>query len=132
MSKPRARLLYDGNCPICSRYRDYVALRREFEVEFVNARANGDLVREFRQRGYEIEDGMILELGGHVYQGSDAVATMQTLTQPRGYADRFVRYLVRHPPLLRIGYPIVKVLRKVQLKLLGRDTSIASEDHDHP
>ena len=55
-------LLYDGECSICSRYRDYVRLRAKHSIEIRNARESLDLIEGLRAAGHEINTGMILSV----------------------------------------------------------------------
>jgi predicted DCC family thiol-disulfide oxidoreductase YuxK len=73
-------LLYDGECPVCSAYVAMARLRRLYpDLEVLNARSEPGLVAELRRRGYEINEGMVLNLDGVVHFGADATRTIACL-----------------------------------------------------
>ena len=56
-------LLYDGECPFCSRYVVHVRLRAAIgPVMLANAREHPALVEEVRRLGYDVDEGMVLKL----------------------------------------------------------------------
>ena len=60
-----AWLVYDGDCPFCSRYVQYLRLRQAAgPVRLVNAREGGPLVDELQRAGLDLDEGMVLKLGG--------------------------------------------------------------------
>ena len=66
-------LLYDGECPVCSAYVAMTQLRRLYpRLKVLDARTEPALVADLRQQGYEINEGMVLTLGGVVHFGADA------------------------------------------------------------
>ena len=71
---PRNFLLYDGDCPFCTNYVRMVQLRKAVgPVELLDMRQHPELVAYFRDRGYDLNDGMLLRLDGHIYWGADCV-----------------------------------------------------------
>ena len=73
-------LLYDGECPACSAYVAIARLRQLYPaLKILNARSEPDLVAELRTRGYEINDGMVLCLGGAIHFGADATRMIAQL-----------------------------------------------------
>lgn len=124
--RPDAVLYYDGECPICGRYRDYVAMRKHAELEIRDAREHPDEIRELRQRGHDIDEGMILVWDGEVHAGPAAALAIDSLTERGGALDRLARPLLRHPRLLRLVYPLLKAIRALSLKARGVDPDIPS------
>lgn len=100
-------LYYDGECPFCRRYADYVRLRRKFNLTLKNAREEMEAIAAFRAQGFEINNGMILVLEGKIYQGAEALAVLENTLRP-----------------LRVFYPLLNGFRKVLLRLLGRNPTI--------
>ena len=98
-------LYYDGDCPFCRRYADYLRLRKKFNLTLKNARVEPEAIAGLRSQGYEINNGMILILEGKIYQGAEALAVLEEKL---------------NPALLRAIYPALKVLRRLILKLLDK------------
>lgn len=109
------RVVYDGDCPFCSAYARLTRLRQRHDVELVDARQAPELVRRLRDRGYDLDDGMVVLADGDTYHGEDAAA--------------FLEMESRRGPILSAGwirrlYPWVYRLRSLALRLLGRDPHV--------
>jgi hypothetical protein len=77
---PRDFLLYDGECPVCRAYVAMARLRRLHpHLDVLDARTEPALVAELRRQGYEINEGMVLSLGGVVHFGAEATRTIARL-----------------------------------------------------
>ena len=124
MSKPELILYYDGDCPICSRYRDYVAIRRDYDLDLRDAREHRSEVEALRREGHDINSGMILVAPEGTLQGAEAVVAMRGLTHGRGVGDGLFRLLLKAPWLVRFGYPFARGLRHLLLRLTGRSTRV--------
>ena len=78
-------LLYDGECPFCSRYVVHVRLREAVgPVMLANARQHPMLVEEVRRLGYDVDTGMVLKLNGRYYHGADCINALALELQRRG------------------------------------------------
>jgi predicted DCC family thiol-disulfide oxidoreductase YuxK len=108
---PRDILYYDGECPICSRYRDYVALRQELDLR--DARAHVDEMLRLREQGFDINTGMILVMPDRTLQGADVIVELD-----RRAGRRLPAWLAR------ASYPSLRGLRNLLLRILGRDPRI--------
>ena len=103
------RIIYDGECPFCSRYAAWQRLHAEYTVELVDARA--DPVRA-QSYGLDLNEGMIVDLDGRVYHGAEAVSLLSRLSARPGP--------LRHESLARRIYPALRFGRNLTLRLLGR------------
>ena len=100
-----AVIVYDGDCPFCSRYAALVTLQ--------DARAGGPLVARLTAEGYDLDEGMVLVYGGRIYHGADCMHMLALLSGGGGAANRLFASVFRHPGAARRLYPV--------LRLLGRD-----------
>ena len=123
-SSEKIVLIYDGECPFCERYSDYISLRRTREIALRDAREHPDLVNELRSRGYDLNKGMALLWGDDVYLGRSAMSVLDTLTMTRGAWDASLRHFLRIPGMLYVVYPICRLFRWIALKLLGKDPDL--------
>ena len=124
MTRPGLTLYYDGDCPICSRYRDYVAIRRDYELELCDAREHRVEIEDLARQGFDINTGMILVAPQGTLQGYEAVVAMRGLTHGRGLGDGLFRLLLKAPWLVRIGYPFARLIRHGLLRATGRTTRV--------
>lgn len=122
--RPTAVLYYDGECPICSRYRDHVAMRKHAELELRDARQHREEIAALHEQGHDINEGMILVWDGEVHAGPAAALAVDSLTDRGGALDRLARPLLRHPRLMRAVYPLLKAIRTASLRAKGVDTDI--------
>ncbi|MCE3247451.1 MAG: hypothetical protein K0R41_1276 [Geminicoccaceae bacterium] len=126
-----AWLVYDGDCPFCSRYVQYLRLRQAAgPVTLVNAREGGPLVAEMQRAGLDLDEGMVLKLGGRYYHGADCIHALALLSSGSGLFNRINAEVFRSPQLSRVLYPVLRAGRNSVLRLLGR-TKIASAGCKH-
>ncbi len=120
-------LLYDGQCPFCSRYISYVGSRLKVKLCMVDVRQCPAAAADLRGQGYDVNDGIVLMDGARVLQGREAVAALAAMTKPTGFWDRVVRRLTLVPGFLRVFYPGMRLARKIVLRMLGRDPQVSGD-----
>lgn len=114
-------IVYDGQCPFCSRYVRLVRLRETLgQVQLVDARKGGPQVDEVRQAGLDLDEGMVLKLDGRLYHGADCINMLALLSTPSSGFNRLNAALFRSPTASRLLYPVLRTGRNAVLRLLGR------------
>lgn len=114
-------VIYDGDCPFCSRYVALVRLRKAVgDVVLLDARAGGARVDEIRRRGYDLDQGMVLVHGGAIHYGADCMNRLALMSTRSGLFNRVQASVFRHPRLARVLYPFLRAGRNLALRLLGR------------
>lgn len=114
-------IVYDGDCPFCSRYVAYLRLRESVgKVEMVNARQDPDVVAALHQGGYSLDEGMIVAYGGSVYHGQAAITVLAELSQETDLLRRFNAWILRSRFRARAIYPILRFCRNQTLRVLNR------------
>lgn len=122
MSSEADFLLYDGECPFCSAYVRMQRLRAAgIGLRLLDARQESQLVADFARKGMNVNDGMILSLGGTIYFGGDVVHMMALLTGPAAAFNRAMGWVFRNRTVARLLYPSLRFGRNTALRLLGRD-----------
>lgn len=120
-SEPKAWIIYDGQCPFCSRYVDLVRLRESLgRVELVDARHGGPIVDEVVSAGLDLDDGMVLKMGDRLYHGDECIHMLALLSTPSGAFNRVNGAIFRSRTASRLLYPFLRTGRNATLRLLGR------------
>lgn len=117
-------LLYDGECPICQRYRDYVELRQKYNLQLYNAREHPELIKRLMNKGYDINAGMILIVQEQIFHKQDVLVVLASMLESKGPADYILRKIMKTPLLMKVFYPFLFRLRWLLLKWRGKDVEI--------
>jgi predicted DCC family thiol-disulfide oxidoreductase YuxK len=115
-------ILYDGECPVCSAYVGMARLRQLYPgLKVLNARSEPALVARLREEGYDINEGMVLCLGGAIHFGADVTRMIAVVA--RSSPSRWRRTalaLLGTAPWSRRLYPLLNRARRTLLRLLRR------------
>jgi predicted DCC family thiol-disulfide oxidoreductase YuxK len=109
---------YDKECPFCNNYAQVLQLKQNHTLRIVNARQSHNKIHAFKQKGFDINEGMIIEVNNNrIYQGADAIAFLnQCASKPQFiYDTNLFKYMI---------YPCIKLVRKLILWMLGKNTSL--------
>jgi predicted DCC family thiol-disulfide oxidoreductase YuxK len=136
MSHPDLRprlIVYDGECPFCSRYVKLLRLRESLgSFELIDARTGHPAARDLAARGFDLDEGMALIDGESVYFGDECVHRLALMSTPVGAFNRLNAAIFRSPRLSALLYPALRAGRNATLFLLGRRKIRAGEDRPHP
>ncbi|MDC0664147.1 DCC1-like thiol-disulfide oxidoreductase family protein [Marinobacter sp. SS21] len=114
-------LVYDRECPLCDQYCRMVRIRRDVgRLQLVDAREDSAILAEITARGLDIDQGMVLSLEGQLYYGADAIHALALISGRSGLFNRFNVWLFRSPARARVAYPLLRAVRNLVLKLLGK------------
>lgn len=121
MSADQLLLIYDGDCPFCSRYVRMLRLREAVgEMRLINARSGDPEVDAVRALGYVIDDGMVLKMGERYYHGDACLHVLAVMSSNQGWFNRLNFWLFRSARLSRLAYPLLRAGRNSVLWLLRR------------
>jgi predicted DCC family thiol-disulfide oxidoreductase YuxK len=119
--EPRAWIVYDGQCPFCSRYVQLLRLRESLgTVHLIDAREGGPIVEELQRARVDLDEGMVLKLDDRLYHGHDCIHVLALLSTPSGLFNRINASVFRSPLAARMLYPVLRAGRNAVLRLLGR------------
>lgn len=120
-TKDRVQIIYDTQCPACDFYCNLIQLRDEgVALDLIDARDNPDCMMEITQRGWDIDQGMVVIVGDAWYYASDAIHILATVSGKQTFFNRFARWLFKSPGRAKFFYPILRSCRNLLLKLLRR------------
>ena len=114
----KIKLFYDKECPFCNSYANYIKLKENHELYILNARENMEQIKQLKNRGFNINDGFIIIVEEkRVYQGADAILFLNDISSKKVYFpdNKFFKGFV---------YSFIKVIRKILLKVLGRESNL--------
>lgn len=127
MNKPSSNdnsvtLVYDGECPFCTRYVTMMRLRESAgSVQLLNAREPHPVVEQLVDAGFDLDEGMVLMSGDNVFHGDQAVHALALMSGDHGWFNRLNFYIFRSQMLSRLLYPMLRAGRNVTLRLLRRE-----------
>lgn len=125
----RVWLVYDGECPLCSNYAQFLRLKQSVkELTLIDARQGGPVVEEVRNLPHDLNDGMVAVVDGHYYVGHEALNVLARLAEGGGVFNRFNRLAFSSPVAARLGYPWLRLGRWLLLRLKG----VAPINHSRP
>jgi len=114
----KIKLFYDKECPFCNSYANYVKLKEKHELNILNARDNIKDIKQLKNRGFNINDGFIIIVEeSKVYQGADAIIFLNHISSKKVYFpdNKFFKGFV---------YSFIKIIRKIVLKVLGKQSTL--------
>lgn len=115
-------LIYDGECPVCTAYSCSVDVDegKASGIKRINARSDDALVKQAKEAGVDLDEGMVVLHDGKMYHGADALNVMAKLAPDRGFGNRLNKLLFSNPTISRVSYPVLRAGRNTLLKILGR------------
>jgi predicted DCC family thiol-disulfide oxidoreductase YuxK len=115
-----AKLVYDGECPYCSKYAELVRLKEAVGgVQLINAREGGEIVDIINERNIDLDEGMVFILNERFYYGAEALNIISLLSNSSTWASKVNRVLFRNKFIAFVAYPFLKLGRAITLKIIG-------------
>ncbi|MFT6841056.1 MAG: putative DCC family thiol-disulfide oxidoreductase YuxK [Candidatus Azotimanducaceae bacterium] len=121
MKREEVLLVYDRECPACNAYCQVVNIRESVgDLTIVDARENSNVMNEITSQGLDIDQGMVLRLGGQLYYGADAIHALALIGSRSGIFNRINYWMFKSKMASSFIYPILRFCRNVLLKILGK------------
>ena len=114
-------IVYDRGCPACELYSMLARVRATAgELRLVDAREGGPVMDEITRRGLDIDQGMVVVVGGEYYYGADAIHALSLMSSRSGVFNRINYWAFRSKRVARVLYPVLRAMRNLLLKLRGK------------
>ncbi len=118
--KKKIEIYYDGDCPFCTQFVLLSKLKKEYEVSINNLRNNPDKVKEFKEKLYDVNEGMVVIFDNEVYFGHEAVHLMTKLSDKNYFLSKIYNIFFSNLAFTKFLYPIMRFFRNITLRILGR------------
>ncbi|MBI4005996.1 MAG: DUF393 domain-containing protein [Gammaproteobacteria bacterium] len=121
MAEEEILLVYDRECPACDAYCRLVRIRDSVgKLKLIDARDPGAIMEEITAQGLDIDQGMVVKMGGQLYYGSDAIHALALISSSSGIFNRLNYRIFKSRSLSRVIYPVLRFCRNLLLKILGK------------
>lgn len=128
MNETEVQLVYDAECPACNTYCKSVRIDSSVgRLQLVDAREPSNVLEEATRRGWDIDQGMVLKVGGELYYGVDAINLLAQSSSRSTVFNRLNYRIFRSSRVSKTLYPLLRSCRNLLLKLM-RKTKINNLD----
>ncbi|HTN39982.1 MAG TPA: DCC1-like thiol-disulfide oxidoreductase family protein [Asticcacaulis sp.] len=120
---PAIWLVYDGDCPFCSASTYMVRIKQAVgQLHILNAREAADhpLMAEIAAQRLDLNQGIVVKFQNRLYHGREALHVLALISSEKGWLNRLNIALFRHRRTVDLAYPLMKGVRDLTLKALGR------------
>ncbi len=127
-------LVYDKECPVCDYYCKRIDVQQSAGIlRRINARDDSEIMDEITARGIDVDEGMVVRVGGRLHYGADAIHELALLSSRKGFVNAMSRLMFSSRRTSRTLYPIFKFMRNMLLKILGRTriNNLQQADNEH-
>lgn len=115
-------LVYDKECPACNNFCQVIRIRESVgQLKIINAREDSEVMREITAAGLDIDEGMVVKMGGMLYHGADAMNALALISSQSGFFNRLNYLIFKSRRLSAVLYPVLAGGRGLLLKLLGKN-----------
>ncbi|NKB35874.1 MAG: DUF393 domain-containing protein [Gammaproteobacteria bacterium] len=121
MSRDEILLVYDKECPACNNYCQVVRIREDVgDLKIVDAREDSAIRNEITDMGLDIDQGMVLKMGGQIYYGSDAIHALALISSRSGILNRLNYWMFKSKVISSLFYPVLRACRNLLLRVLNK------------
>ncbi len=115
--------VYDGDCPLCLMGATHFRIKQAVgELHLLNKRETDDshlLIAEINAQKLDLDRGMVLKIGGRLYQGADALHVMALIGSNTGWFNRLNAFLFKSRKVAGLCYPFMRAVRNLLIVLKG-------------
>lgn len=115
-----AELFYDGECPFCAHYTQLLEIRQEYDLQLVDARSDLEIHRSWLARGYDLNEGMILVVGDHIFFADECISFLASISSGTSVISSLHRAIFSSRVRSRLTYPVLVFCRNLTLRMLRR------------
>jgi predicted DCC family thiol-disulfide oxidoreductase YuxK len=114
-------IIYDGDCTFCNAYTKRLKLQQSVGlIELLSARSDNVRIQHYVDRGYDLDEGMLVVTQSEIYAGAAAMHWLSLHTSGAGFFEATQGFIFSRKWLANLIYPLLKLGRRVWLALRGR------------
>jgi predicted DCC family thiol-disulfide oxidoreductase YuxK len=121
--KENVWFIYDGDCPLClmgaTHLRIKQAVGRLYLLNIRETERDHPLIQEINEHHLNLDKGMVIKMGGRLYQGADALHVMALIGSNAGWFNRLNAILFKSERMARFCYPALRAARNLLLRIKG-------------
>ena len=116
--KTKVEVIYDGQCPFCSKYVELIELKKYYDLKLIDARENRKIVNRIQKKiKKNINDGMFVLINNQIYFGASAMNVLEKKNFSQKKLSKIINLIFSKKILSSILYPFLAKLRKLYLLL---------------
>lgn len=121
MRREEILLIYDKECPAGDNYCQVVKIRESLgDLKIIDAREDSAIMNEITLKGLDIDQGMVLIMGGQHYYGSNAIHALALISSRSGIFNRLNYWMFKSKIMSGLLYPFLRLFRNILLRILGK------------
>lgn len=113
-------IFYDGECPFCNNFVQLSKLKESHQVALHDLRNNVDQVQLFLEKGYDVNEGMVVIIDEEIHYGYESIYIISILSNRDKCIGKIYYFLFSNKIVTKFLYPAMRLGRNVTLFLLGR------------
>jgi hypothetical protein len=121
--KQKLTLYYDKQCPFCSKYANFLKLKKNFEITLKDAREKQSEISLVCEN-LNINDGFIVVYENNCFQGEKALAFLNSAVDKDTFLGKLHFFFAYDNIFSKILYKVFFILRKIILFILRKDSKI--------
>jgi predicted DCC family thiol-disulfide oxidoreductase YuxK len=121
--KQKITLYYDKQCPFCSKYANFLKLKKNFEITLKDAKENQSEISLVCEN-LNINDGFIVVYENNCFQGEKALAFLNSAVDKTTFLGKLHFFFAYDNIFSKFLYKVLFILRKVILFILRKDSKI--------
>src|SRR5690554_5474466 len=107
-------IYFDGDCPFCTHYVRYTRLLQAVSTpRLVNVRLDTQALDALQQAGYDLDNGMVVDIDDQRYAGADAVHALALISTRSGVLNRVTAQIFSRKFAAIMLYPLLRVGRNL-------------------
>lgn len=111
-------LIYDGECILCRNSAQAIKIKKSIgHLELINARSDHPLTIEAKNKGYDLNEGILVKYHEQFYYGPDAMHFLALIGSPSNIFNKISIYMFKHKMLCHLLYPVFKAVRTAILTM---------------